>query len=218
MTQVDEDEEAVVELVEDTETETGIKSLKGDINIIKEIVDKIVKDGKDKAIGLNNLEVSIHRIGEMLNDAIPTLEFAKECIEELGGKENMLYNLRNSLDHKDRGKIYKMRKRAIQLTDLSLIDSSLPDEELKKIKRKKLKAIRPYEVKRLKQLTAQIDDWDDSDFDVPHYSSMRPKRTRTYLVHLRRENNSLKLPLKLTIQLKKSLKKQLRKLKKSGKI
>ena len=101
----------------------------------------------------------------MLNDAIPTLEFAKECIEELGGKENMLYNIRNSLDHKDKGKIHKMRKRAVQLTELSLIDSSLPDEELEKKKSKKLEAIRTFEVKRLKQLTAQIEEWDDSDFD-----------------------------------------------------
>ena len=84
---------------------------------------------------------------------------------QLGGKENMLYNIRNSLDHKDKGKIHKMRKRAIQLTELSLIDSSLPDEEQEKIKRKKLEAIRTFEVKRLKQLTAQIEEWDDSDFD-----------------------------------------------------
>ena len=133
---IDEDEEAVVELVEDTETETAIKILKGDIDSIKETVDKIVKDGESKAIGLNNLEVSIHRIGKMLNDAIPTLEFAKECIEELGGKENMLYNIRNSLDHKDKGKIHKMRKRAIQNIEMSFIDSSLPEEELEEIKRK----------------------------------------------------------------------------------
>ena len=101
----------------------------------------------------------------MLTEAIPTLEFAKECIEELGGKENMLYNLRNSFDYKEKGKIYKMRKRAIHHTELSLIDSSLPDEELEEIKRKKLEAIRTYEVKRLKQLIDQIDEWDDSDFD-----------------------------------------------------
>ena len=71
--QIDEDEEAVVELVEDTETEMAIKSLKGDIDSIKETVDKIVKDGERKAIGLNNLEESIHKIGMVLNDAIPTL-------------------------------------------------------------------------------------------------------------------------------------------------
>ena len=132
----------MVELVEDTETEMAIKSLKGDIDSIKETVDKIVKDGERKAIGLNNLEVSIHRIGKVLNDAIPTLEFAKECIEELGGKENMLFNLRNSLDaerkaeeHKNKVQIQKLRKRAVQLTELSLIDSSLSTEEQEKIKK-----------------------------------------------------------------------------------
>ena len=56
MAQIDEDEEAVVELEEDTETETAIKGLKGDIKDIKETVDKIVKDGENKAIGLNKLE------------------------------------------------------------------------------------------------------------------------------------------------------------------
>ena len=56
MAQIDEDEEAVVELEEDTETETAIKGLKGDIDCIKETVDKIVKDGKNKVIGLNKLK------------------------------------------------------------------------------------------------------------------------------------------------------------------
>ena len=77
----------------------------------------------------------------------------------------MLYNLRNSFDYREKGKIYKMRKRAIQHTELSFIDSSLPDEELEEIKRKKLEAVRTFEVKRLKQLIDQIEEWDDSDFD-----------------------------------------------------
>ena len=58
-----------------------------------------------------------------------------------------------------------MRKRAIQNTELSFIDSSLPEEELEEVKRKKLEAIRIFEVKRLKQLMEQIEEWDDSDFD-----------------------------------------------------
>ena len=77
----------------------------------------------------------------------------------------MLHNLRNSFDYREKGKIYKMRKRAIQHTELSFIDSSLPDEELEEIKRKKLEAVRTFEVKRLKQLIDQIEEWDDSDFD-----------------------------------------------------
>ena len=77
-------------------------------------MDKIVHDGEKKDIGLNKLEVAIHRIKIMLSDATPTLEFAKECIEEYGGKEVMLYNLRNALDaekraeeSKERGRIWK---------------------------------------------------------------------------------------------------------------
>ena len=124
-----------------------------------------MKDGENKAIGLNKLEKTINKIGAILTEAIPTLEFAKECIEELGGKENMLYNLRKSIDYREKGKIHKMRKRAIQNTELSFIDSSLPEEELEEIKRKKLEAIRIFEVKRLKQLMEQIEEWDDSDFD-----------------------------------------------------
>ena len=58
-----------------------------------------------------------------------------------------------------------MGKRAIQNTELSFIDSSLPEEELEEIKRKKLEAIMIFEVKRLKQLMEQIEEWDDSDFD-----------------------------------------------------
>ena len=51
-----------------------------------------------KDIGLNNLEIAIRGIKSILIDATPTLEFAKECIEECGGKEAMLRNLRNGLD------------------------------------------------------------------------------------------------------------------------
>ena len=120
---------------------------------------------KIRPLNSTNQKKTINKIGTILTEVIPTLEFAKECIEELGGKENMLYNLRNSFDYREKGKIYKMRKRVIQHTELFLIDSSLPDEELEKIKRKKLEAIRTYEVKRLKQLIDQIDEWDGSDFD-----------------------------------------------------
>ena len=45
---IDDDEEAAIEYVEDTETESAIKSLKGDNDSIKTTVDKIVHDGEKK--------------------------------------------------------------------------------------------------------------------------------------------------------------------------
>ena len=77
----------------------------------------------------------------------------------------MLHNLRNSIDYKEKGKIHKLRKRVIQNTELSYIDSSIPDNEFEEIKRKKLEAVRTLEIKRAKQLIDQIEEWDDSDFD-----------------------------------------------------
>ena len=45
---IDEDEEAAVEYVEETETESAIKGLKGDIDSIKVTVDKIVLGGEKR--------------------------------------------------------------------------------------------------------------------------------------------------------------------------
>ena len=73
----------------------------------------------------------------------------------------MLHNLRmekRAEEAKERGKIPALRRQAIQITELSLIDSTLLQEEQDRMRNNKLEAIRKLEVRRLKELTAQIDE------------------------------------------------------------
>ena len=100
----------------------AIKSLKEDIDSIKTTVDKIVNDGEKKDEGLKKLELAIHGIEKMLSETIPTLKFAKECIEECGGKEVMLNNLMMGLEadkrkeeSRKRGNIPEFRRCAIKV-------------------------------------------------------------------------------------------------------
>ena len=66
--------------------EMALKSLKDDIDGIKSTVDKIVTDGEKKYEGLKKLEVKINGIEKILGETIPTLKFAKDCIEECIGR------------------------------------------------------------------------------------------------------------------------------------
>ena len=65
-----------------------------DINNIRTIVTKISEERKEEKEGINNLEDKVSEIKELLNPLIPTLGFAKECIEVAGGDKKLLDDLR----------------------------------------------------------------------------------------------------------------------------
>ena len=57
-----------------------------------------------------------------------------------------------------------MRRQAIQLVELTFINRSLSTEEQERMKNQRLEAIRKLEVRRMNELTAQIEEWNYSDF------------------------------------------------------
>ena len=58
-----------------------------------------------------------------------------------------------------------MRRQAVQLAELSLIDSSLSTEEQERINNNGHEVIRKLEVRRMKELPTQIEEWNNSDFE-----------------------------------------------------
>ena len=77
--------------------ETALKILKEKakyINNIRTTVTKIAEERKEENEGINNLEDKVSEIKELLNPLIPTLGFAKECIEVAGGDKKLLDDLR----------------------------------------------------------------------------------------------------------------------------
>ena len=80
----------------------------------------------------------------------------------------MLFNLRmekRAEEQRERGKITALRKQAAMTIELSLIDRTLSQEEQDRMWNSRMEAIRKLEVRRLKELTAQIDDWSPCDFE-----------------------------------------------------
>ena len=65
-----------------------------DLNNIKTMVTKISEERREEKEGINNLEDKVSEIKELLNPLIPTLGFAKECIEVAGGSNKLLDDLR----------------------------------------------------------------------------------------------------------------------------
>merc|ERR1711989_86742 len=65
-----------------------------DLNNIKTMVTKISEERREEKEGINNLEGKVSEIKELLNPLIPTLGFAKECIEVVGGSNKLLDYLR----------------------------------------------------------------------------------------------------------------------------
>merc|ERR1712240_398947 len=65
-----------------------------DINNIRTTVSKLAEEKKEEKEGINNLERKVNEIKELLNPLIPTLGFAKECIEIAGGDKKLLDNLK----------------------------------------------------------------------------------------------------------------------------
>ena len=63
------------------------------IENIKTTVNKIVADGEKKDDGLKSLEDKMSDIKEILNQTLPTLHFAKECIKVCGGSDKLLKDL-----------------------------------------------------------------------------------------------------------------------------
>merc|ERR1712240_562462 len=70
-----------------------------DINNISTTVSKLVAEKKEEERGINNLERKVNEIKELLNPLIPTLGFAKECIEIVGGDKKILDGLRAYRNH-----------------------------------------------------------------------------------------------------------------------
>ena len=92
----------------------------------------------------------------MLSETIPTLEFAKDCIEECGGKRVMLNNIRMAMAEekrrkasRDKGKIPEMRRCTMEAVKMTF-NSSLTHEEQERMISQKLEAIRKLEVRRTK--------------------------------------------------------------------